>query len=263
MDCPICGSKKFTILVKNEEKKIFKCKKCFSNFIDTEIKEEFYEKEYFKERYEKAYGKSYTEDEINIRNFSKRRLKIIKKLLQEKTNPKLLDIGSALGFFCDEAQKIGFKCFGVEISKEARNYAKNNFNIEFFQDINQINEKFDCITLWFTLEHIKNPVDFLKKVALLLKEKGILALSVPNGNGAFARFNPKSYILKRPEEHYFEPSIKGIKIMLKKLSFKIRKLEIFGLHPDRIGLKNCFLTRKLQKILKLGDTFEIYSQKKS
>ncbi len=261
MNCPICGFDSFKEIGIIQTGKLYFCKKCKSNFLKGDIEADFYKEEYFDKTYSKAYGMSYQNDENNIRNHSRRRLEIIKKMLGGKKNYSLLDIGSALGFFCDEAKKMGFNSKGVEISEFARNYAKEMFGISCFESISLVNEKFNCITLWFTLEHMKEPLRILKTLYSLLEKNGILALSFPNGYGAFFRFNRNEYIKKRPVEHIFEPSLKGTKRLLKTAGFKVKKIKIFGLHPERIGLKDRKITRNLQKFLKLGDTFEIYARK--
>ncbi|MCX7820765.1 MAG: class I SAM-dependent methyltransferase [Brevinematales bacterium] len=261
MNCPVCNSLNYKKLTTIKSGELYFCINCKSNFLYANISESFYKESYFDETYEAAYGKSYLDDEQNIRNYSRRRLKIIKKFIH-KEKAKLLDIGSALGFFCDEAKNLGFIAKGLEISEYARTYAKNRFGIECYKDLKDVQEKFDVITLWFTLEHIENPDSFIFSVSDLLNNNGILALSVPNGYGGFYRFNRKLYFQKRPIEHIFEPSIRGMKILLKKNNFKIKKIEIFGLHPDRFGIVDNNFTRNLQKFLRLGDTFEIYAEKK-
>ncbi|MGC8765929.1 MAG: class I SAM-dependent methyltransferase [Brevinematia bacterium] len=262
MKCPVCESDLSREIGNLRTVKLYFCKRCKSNFLEDElIESDFYSENYFNETYSDAYGKSYIDDEANIRNFSKRRLNIIKKLIRKKENISLLDIGCALGFFCDEAKRMGFISKGVEISKHARDFAEKNFGIECFKDISSIREKFDCITIWFTLEHLSQPLEVLQQISSMLNEEGIIALSLPNGYGGFFRFNRKGYLKKRPVEHIFEPSIKGIKHLLDRTGFKIERLEIFGLHPERFGLKDCKLTRNIQRLLKLGDTFEVYARK--
>jgi 2-polyprenyl-3-methyl-5-hydroxy-6-metoxy-1,4-benzoquinol methylase len=264
MKCPLCESSKYKLLGETKLSRLFQCKKCKTNFIEKKI-DYRYDDEYFSDTYQKAYGKTYQDDEKNIRNISRRRLEIIKNLLKAscEENLKLLDIGSALGFFCDEAKKSGFNPTGIEISEYARSFAKEKFGIPSYRDLDELQsnkDKFDCISLWFTLEHLENPLEVLYTLKKFLKKNGILALGLPNGNGAFFKFNRKGYLKARPVEHIFEPSIKGISKVLKSLGFKVEKLEIFGLHPERINLPANKFSCSLQRILKLGDTFEIYSR---
>jgi 2-polyprenyl-3-methyl-5-hydroxy-6-metoxy-1,4-benzoquinol methylase len=265
LSCPLCGGEKKRKIFKNESFFLFSCAFCGSNYQERLASvQKDYEESYFHENHKKAYGKSYLEDEENIRSFSRRRLRVIKKLLgktKEKA-PKILDIGSALGIFCDEAAQFGFEASGLEISEFARNFSKERFGIRTFSNIGKIQEEFDVVTLWFTLEHIQKPLDLLNALYPLLSRTGIITISLPHAKGAFARWNKGVYYLKRPVEHFFEPSVKGIKILLKKAGFTVEKTEFFGLHPERVGLPEWNSIKNIQKTLKLGDTFEIYGRKK-
>ena len=266
MNCPVCGSAESRVL-RNDERQILRsCLSCGSNFAERRKKPaKKYNEDYFKGNHKKAYGKTYSEDEQNIRAFSKRRLGVIRKLVSKNgtvTGPRLLDIGSALGTFCDEANHNGFDTAGVEISAFARRYAKEKYRLNTFSSLGQVKGKYDCVTLWFTLEHMDDPESWIKRARSLLSRGGLIALSVPNGAGAFARFNPKKYYTARPEEHVFEPSLKGMRRMLERLGFEVKASRIFGLHPERLGLPEWPVLKTLQKILKLGDTFEIYALRK-
>lgn len=261
MKCPVCGASAPGLLWKNEWFILFGCGICGSNF-QRRIRKipKKYDENYFKGNHKKAYGKTYQEDEKNIRAFSRRRLEEILKMTGK--SGALLDIGSALGTFCDEANRAGFAANGVEISSFARAYAKKSYGLRTFRSIEDVRGKYDCVTLWFTLEHAENPAVWIKQCRALLKKDGILALSVPNGDGAFARFNPQAYFKARPQEHYFEPSIRGMKKLLARQGFTTETVRIFGLHPERLGLPEWPFLKTLQKILKLGDTFEIYAIRK-
>lgn len=258
--CPLCDGRNYKLLFANETFDLYRCKACHSNYqIRRGDVQKEYDESYFKENHTKAYGKTYLEDENNIRGISRRRLAIIRKLFPEAKS--LLDAGSALGLFCDEARKARFLAKGAEISGYARNFSKEQFNIDCFPDFLSIREPFDCISLWFTLEHIPSPDLWLKKAYELLNPGGILAIAVPNGNGAFARFNPEGYFSRRPAEHYFEPSLKGMKDLLKNNGFTLKNTAVFGLHPERVGLPDWPIIRTIQKMICLGDTFEIYAKK--
>jgi cyclopropane fatty-acyl-phospholipid synthase-like methyltransferase len=236
------------------------CLGCGSNFQvrhgEPSVK---YEEDYFKTGHINAYGRTYLEDEANIREISKRRLKVLLKLMPQGI--RILDIGSAMGLFCDEAMKMGFRSEGVEISSYAREFSSQAFRIKVWADIEECAGKFDAITLWFVLEHMNDPLSWIKKVSNLLNEGGIIALSVPNSAGAFSRFNPEGYYRKRPEEHYFEPSSRGLISLIKESGFKPERLEMFGLHPERLGLPPIGIINMIQKLAGLGDTFELYARK--
>jgi 2-polyprenyl-3-methyl-5-hydroxy-6-metoxy-1,4-benzoquinol methylase len=262
--CPLCGGSSSELMDDTETYYLYLCRVCGSNYQKRKKGiNKAYDESYFRENHRKAYGISYIEDEANIRAFAKRRLKILKGLVRKDSGKSLplLDAGSALGLFCDEAARAGFEAKGAEISVFARRFAKKNFGIKSYTDFMNVPGKFDCVTLWFTLEHINKPADWIKKARTLLNKGGILALSVPHGRGAFALLNRRGYLKARPVEHFYEPSIKGMKVLLKHYGFQLKKTAIFGLHPERTGLPKWNIIKLIQKILCLGDTFEIYARK--
>ncbi len=260
MKCPLCGNQKNKVIYKGGFYMLHLCLNCRSNYQERKGKSsKKYKKDYFQNNHVKAYGKTYLEDEKSIRIISRRRLRILRKILP--SGESNLDIGSALGIFCHEAKLQGFHSKGVEISKYARDFAKKRFNISSYSGIEKINERFNAVTLWYCLEHMEDPRSWIKKAVKLLNKNGILALAVPNAAGAYALFNKKDYFKKRPEEHYFEPSPEGIKTLLKENGFRIERIEFFGLHPERIKLPDWLMIRMIQKALRLGDTFEVYARK--
>ncbi|MBI39648.1 MAG: hypothetical protein CMF59_08615 [Leptospiraceae bacterium] len=92
-----------------------------------------YGPEYFLEEYENQYGKSYLEDESNLRNMARRRLEWMEETIRAGNHivpwdhprgPALLEIGSAAGFFLDEARERGFRTTGIEVSGFASDFAE-------------------------------------------------------------------------------------------------------------------------------------------
>lgn len=112
------------------------------------------------------------------------RKKIIKKIigryLSKKKNLNILDIGSGMGGLLEVLNDFG-KISIVEADKDCRVFLKDNFSY-----INQINPnisktkgKFDLITIFDALEHIKNDKKIIKELKLYLKDGGLIILTVP------------------------------------------------------------------------------------
>ena len=71
---------------------------------------------------------------------------------------------------------------GFDVSKEACDI-NNNDKLYCVSDINLINQnKYDILTMFHVLEHIKNPVEFLKQVMEIDAE--YFAVEVPHTNEA-------------------------------------------------------------------------------
>lgn len=262
MECILCHSDNSRKLFDGPFYTLHLCLSCGSNFQERHNRggqPPDYDEEYFKSGHTRAYGRTYIGDEQNIREISRRRLRYLRKIV--KPGGRLLDIGSAMGLFCDEARAAGLSPEGLEISGYAREFSSSTFNIKVWRDIRECKGSFDAATLWFTLEHMDSPAEWINNVRLLLNDGGVIAVSAPNSAGAFARFNPGEYYRKRPPEHLFEPSPHAMKDLLERSGFHTIRIEYFGLHPERISLPQSGLFKIMQKIAGLGDTFEIYAKK--
>lgn len=114
--------------------------------------------------------------------YMKRRLDIIRSFCPAG---RLLDVGCAYGLFMKYAQSA-FDTYGIDISEHAVEKAKEMGNKKVFRiDIERDKlpfkkHFFDVITLLDVLEHLDNPGKSLDKLRPLLKDGGVLVISVPN-----------------------------------------------------------------------------------
>lgn len=96
---------------------------------------------------------------------------------------KHLDIGAGTGFFVRYMQDKGWLSQGIEISPEARAFARQSQNVtlsdpDLFYSKNT--DVFDVVTLWHVLEHIANFKEVLAYIQKHLSSKGSLIIAVPN-----------------------------------------------------------------------------------
>ena len=273
IECDFCKSKNIEIKNRNSESNLYKCKKCNSLFrkyflpVSTD-----YSSKYFIEDYKNQYGKTYEEDEENLKALAKSRLETIKNI---KPTGKILDLGSAMGFFLKEASLNGYETEGIEISEYAANYCVKNLNLNVYNvsllDFEYKENEYDIITAWYVLEHICDFEKLLKNILFSLKDDGIFAFAMPNGNGISGRFN-KNYFKIVPPDHAFETNPKALDKFLKKYSLKKMYLknqsvyynrfcDIFNLQflKENKGLKNMY--NLFAKKYNLGDTFECVYKK--
>lgn len=284
--CPICNSKEnFSdrIIARTHKRTFRRCSQCKMIYMSWSIQEKTtaYNHDYFFADYQKQYGKTYLEDFDSIRSQGLRRITLIDFLYRKhnhKITPNILDIGCAMGPFLDAAANAMWQVFGIDVSQEAVEYVKNTLYYPAictsFPNKNLCEQfgidKFDAITMWYVIEHFSNLDDVLKSVSALLKKGGIFAFSTPNANGVSGKYNSQNFYENSPQDHYSIWEEKVAKSILKKYGFKVVKIISTGIHPERfpVSKKHGHLTsiqeRTLSaasKILKLGDTFEIYCRK--
>jgi SAM-dependent methyltransferase len=98
---------------------------------------------------------------------------------------EVLDVGCGEGAFLDLARKAGLQTHGVELNAKAAAVARSKGHEVYDELLETIlarknYARFDFVTLWQVLEHVPDPVGFLKQCALFLKPSGYLALAVPS-----------------------------------------------------------------------------------
>lgn len=104
----------------------------------------------------------------------------------------ILDIGSASGAFLRLMVDTGWEAYGVEPSSSQCEKARRVLGSEaVIQECVLENAvlpgNFDVITLWDVLEHVTEPVVFLKHCSDLLRPGGYLFLNTPRIDSAMAR----------------------------------------------------------------------------
>jgi SAM-dependent methyltransferase len=144
--------------------------------------------EYFSN--EKATGyTSYTDQETALRLTFRRFLKTLAKL--GFTGGSLADIGCGPGYLLDEARRFFNFRMGTDLCLSVTRQAS------FFcdgtvwggpADLMAKNVKFDTVTAVNVLEHLYEPVDFLQKCRLLIKDRGFVVLVAPDMNGPWRKW---------------------------------------------------------------------------
>ena len=146
---------------------------------DPEAVRELYGAEYYE-----VYGgvdASYEADPERRSYESRRRLALVHRSVRVG---RLLEIGSAAGFFLDLANRNGFTVLGIEPAEELARAAGERFGVEvragFVEDADLEPGSFDVICAWHVLEHIPDPLSVLEALRGVLAPGGFLALEVPN-----------------------------------------------------------------------------------
>jgi len=107
-----------------------------------------------------------------------------------KKGEKVLDIGSGVGYSLVEIKALGGKAWGLDPddnSSKVANKLKLNFHKGFIDDCPFERNSFDLITASQVLEHIPNPLRFLKTAKKFLKPNGRILLSFPNTGALYQK----------------------------------------------------------------------------
>lgn len=180
MKCNLCKSKNYKkregSVRDNKDLEIFECCDCGLVFLsqDNHIDETFYENSNMHQIFD--FNKWRNETLVD----DTRRFEFLKISMQNK---KVLDFGSGNGGFLKLTKNISKEVLGVELEKAIIPFYKEE-NIPLENSLDNISEKFDIITSFHVIEHIKEPLIILEKLKKLLEDNGNLIIEVPNANDA-------------------------------------------------------------------------------
>ncbi|MGA3292444.1 MAG: class I SAM-dependent methyltransferase [Candidatus Acidiferrales bacterium] len=147
----------------------------------------------------------------------RRRTRWVDSLFGAGENRKLLDIGCGDGSFLLAAQQQGWRGVGTEMNPEPA----RETGLDVFPDVASAAAlgPFDCITLWHSLEHVRDPSAILRDCKKILKPGGVLLIAVPDAGGLEARtFGARWFHLDVPR-HLFHFTRKSLASVLRAAGF--------------------------------------------
>ena len=102
----------------------------------------------------------------------------------------LLDYGTGTGYFANAMVCRGWKVKAIEKSPQARTFAQKHFGLDVetehaLKDYSPAS--LDVVTLWHVMEHLEHLNEMWETLHLILKEKGVLIVAVPNPESYDAR----------------------------------------------------------------------------
>jgi dolichol-phosphate mannosyltransferase len=132
--------------------------------------------------YEEVSDEKYLENiEARKRTFA-RAFDQIAPDLPRKESPRMLEVGAYCGLFMKEAERRGWASDGVEPSAWAARYAREVTGVAvhdgFLSDNRgKLQPRYDAVVSWDVLEHVRDPLGFLKECAAFLEPGGVLCFS--------------------------------------------------------------------------------------
>ena len=115
-----------------------------------------------------------------------------------ETGKRVLDFGCSCGSFLARLEQYGYKCEGYEPSKIAPD--NKTCVAPIHTNTEDIEGKFDCITLFDVFEHLENPVEATHLLRSLLAPGGHLIIITPNPE---CREDLENFYHLKPSEHAY------------------------------------------------------------
>lgn len=224
-----------------------------------------YDADYFGREYKQQYGKNYIDDKQSLLNRMRVRWQYLKPMAPSAP-AKVLEVGSAAGFFLSFFKNLGYEETGWEISaqmsKLSRKSGNNTLTGDFFNLYHQWEKEkadaFDMVLGFYVFEHLSDQKLLWEALEKLVRKNGILVMALPSIFGPTYLFQRKKFYQTHPKDHFVDYSPYSIFHTSKKYHFTLLKTFPEGIHPDRfpsgniLGLKHIY--EKLQYSLSCSDT---------
>ncbi len=230
MKCYLCGNKKLKVIrkkIRDAERDVLKCQRCSLVFLrpKKENLRKFYRNDYRKTS-SPIINKEISSREIfnHYKNFQGPRLAMAKKYLGK--NKRVLDIGCSAGHFLYAIKPYVKECVGIELNKKNVEFINKKLKIKAYdkpvEETDLKKKYFDAIFCLQTMEHMEDPVKFLKTVRQYLKDDGIIYIEVPNiMESTLSVLKVKEYenfYYHKPHLFYYSPETLGS--LMKKAGYK-------------------------------------------
>jgi SAM-dependent methyltransferase len=279
--CPVCGSEDFRRRFVKHGFEVHRCVSCglgVTRGVSGLDILRLYDESYFHGDRPDGY-QSYTASENVLRKEFRNVLADLRKYCPG--HGRLLEIGSAYGFFLAEAQN-DFDCVGWEVSAPAVAWCrKRGLDVRLGPaDENAFEEfaaedkgSFDVVVMLDALEHLRHPERTLAAIGLILREGGILMISTGDWDSLPARAMGARWRLMTPPQHLFFFSQRTLRMLLERQGFRLVhtsrpwKLVPIGLifyQALRGGRLQHLVPRALNKLsvpLNLFDTVRVIARK--
>jgi hypothetical protein len=125
-----------------------------------------------------------SQNEFRYKTFKNSFLKFSKSVKLSPSEVSVTDIGAAGGVFLHVMKDLGYPARGLEASSWLAEYGRENYGVNLIQgdirDFVPSADRLDIVTYWDVLEHIANPNGDLGILALKLKTKSIVLVSLPS-----------------------------------------------------------------------------------
>lgn len=182
--CPLCGCKSSALFTATDENyrvsqtpyAYLKCSVCQGIFLDqppTDLSR-YYQSDYYA-----------IPSLAQLQNVADKDSNKINTVLRFAAGGRLLEVGPAFGVFAWQAKQTGFVVDVIEMDARCCEYLQGTLGVNVTQGDNppvamKTLPQHDVIAIWHVLEHLPDPLAFLRAAAANLKPGGVLVVAVPN-----------------------------------------------------------------------------------
>jgi SAM-dependent methyltransferase len=183
-------------------------------------------------------GVAYDADEAQRRHEAAVRLDWVRRRLR---GGRLLEVGSASGWFLAQARDAGFSVEGIEPAEEVAREAAGRWSVPVqaatAEDAELPAGELDVVVAWHALEHIAEPTGVLRRLHGALRPGGLLMIEVPNLESAASRAQGRGWFHLDLAHHVGHYAPATLADLLRRTGFEPVEVDTFPtagyLRPDQ------------------------------
>ncbi|MGO9972093.1 MAG: class I SAM-dependent methyltransferase [Solirubrobacteraceae bacterium] len=198
-DCPLCTCTRARPVWREAERRYVRCSNCGVVFSDLDA-----------DTYATEEHNAWHDEQLDrpTELFYGRARALVHARFLERFPPcgssRLLDVGCGLGYFVQRASQAGWKAHGCDTSSAWIAHARSLVEPERIA-LSPVTESlfgggFDLVTTWDVLEHIYEPLPFLRTIASLLAPGGRAFIRTPNLTWVYPTYGLRRHVLRSPVE---------------------------------------------------------------
>jgi SAM-dependent methyltransferase len=204
---------------------ILRCSSCGYVYANMRLSDEELFTIYNEQFFTGAEFVNYAGDERFVRMNARLRFKELRKFLDPLKQQKLLEVGSAYGFFLDEVKNHFASVQGIDITGAGVSYAREKLGLNVVQadflSQNYGDQRFDVVCMWDTIEHLSRPQDYLERIARYTEPGALLAITTADVESLNARLRGRHWRMIHPPTHLHYFSHGTIKRLLDQHGFDV------------------------------------------
>jgi len=144
-----------------------------------------------------------------------------------KPSGRLLDVGCGPGLLLEEARRRGYGVAGCDVSAWAVDYARQqglDARAGLLEALAYPPASVDIALANHTLEHVPDPLPFLREMGRILKPDGLLVIGVPNFGSLMSSVMRERWHALLPDQHYWHFTPATLARMLREAGFVPRRV---------------------------------------
>ncbi len=187
--CPVCSSSNSVLWFEKDWFHHVRCQDCSMVYMNPRMNlaatHSFYNSDanaiYNETKFDQVSASTQMDDDLNLENL---------RMLDDFRGGRkgtLLEIGSAKGFFLLKAMEVGYEIHGLELNRPNNEYSRKKLGDTILdKDLSQAGyeeNKFDVVYMRDVIEHIAEPLSFLREVQRVTKPGGLVFIDTHNVDG--------------------------------------------------------------------------------